>query len=196
MMFAPGYTVFHCGYLKRKWEMISDTPKTDEAQFMPSEQPPAFNLAQYMVKAGFARTLERENAALRGWSKAQLDELHRISEALGTNDGHSSVTHIEILKEENAALRLDAERYRWLPIDSAPMDNKRPLLLASFNSDDGTLQGMDYDGSWESDRESWENPEVYWYWASAENNVEEPTHWMYQPDWYASIDAAMKEEGK
>ena len=42
--------------------------------------------------------LERENAA-------QLKELHRISEALGTNDGHSSVTHIEILKEENATLR-------------------------------------------------------------------------------------------
>jgi hypothetical protein len=42
--------------------------------------------------------LERENAA-------QLKELHRISEALGTNEGHSSVTHIEILKEENAALR-------------------------------------------------------------------------------------------
>ena len=42
--------------------------------------------------------MERENAA-------QLKELHRISEALGTNDGHSSVTHIEILKEENAALR-------------------------------------------------------------------------------------------
>ena len=45
---------------------MSDTPRTDEAQFMPSEQPPAFNLAQYMVKAGFAQTLERENAALRG----------------------------------------------------------------------------------------------------------------------------------
>jgi hypothetical protein len=42
--------------------------------------------------------LKKENAA-------QLAELHRISEALGTNEGHSSVTHIEILKEENAALR-------------------------------------------------------------------------------------------
>ena len=42
--------------------------------------------------------LKRENAA-------QLDELHRISEALGSNDGHSSVTHIEILKGEIAALR-------------------------------------------------------------------------------------------
>ena len=36
---------------------------------------------------------------------AQLDELHRISEALGTNEGHSSVTHIELLKAENAKLR-------------------------------------------------------------------------------------------
>ena len=42
---------------------------------------------------------------LQKQSNAQLDELHRISEALGTNDGHSSVTHIEILKGENAALR-------------------------------------------------------------------------------------------
>lgn len=37
--------------------------------------------------------LERENAA-------QLKELHRISEALGTNEGHSSVTHIETLREQ------------------------------------------------------------------------------------------------
>ena len=50
--------------------------------------------------------LERENAA-------QLKELHGISEALGTNEGHSSVTHIEILKEENAALRKNVEKYRW-----------------------------------------------------------------------------------
>ena len=138
MMFAPRYTVFHCGYLKGEQEM-SDTPRTDETQFKPSEEHPAFNLAQYMVKAEFARTLERENAA-------QLKELHCISEALGSNDGHSSVTHIEILKEENATLReqlkecsaafdrqqeqldrnaeqnaalqKDAERYRWLRNDS------------------------------------------------------------------------------
>jgi hypothetical protein len=42
--------------------------------------------------------LKKENAA-------QLAELTRIAEALGTNEGHSSVTHIEILKKENAALR-------------------------------------------------------------------------------------------
>lgn len=42
---------------------------------------------------------------LQKQSNAQLDELRRINEALGTNEGHSSVTHIEILKGENAALR-------------------------------------------------------------------------------------------
>ena len=78
--------------------MISNTPRTDALIYS------SVDLTQSTI-AGFAQTLERENAALRGWSKAQLDELHRISEALGTNDGHSSVTHIEILKEENAALR-------------------------------------------------------------------------------------------
>ena len=77
---------------------MSDTPRTDELIYS------SVDLSQSTI-AGFAQTLERENAALRGWSKAQLDELHRISEALGTNDGHSSVTHIETLKEENAALR-------------------------------------------------------------------------------------------
>jgi len=37
--------------------------------------------------------LQKENAA-------QLAELTRIAEALGTNEGHSSVVHIEILRKE------------------------------------------------------------------------------------------------
>ena len=138
-----------------------------------------------------ATEYERQNTVLRAENAALREQLAIAHKTVGA----LKIENIK-LTWELTALQLDAERYRWLPIDSAPMDNKRPLLLASFNSDDGTLQGMDYDCSWESDRESWENPEVYWYWASAENNVEEPTHWMYQPDWYASIDAAMKEEGK
>jgi hypothetical protein len=65
---------------------------------------------------------------------------------LGTNEGHSSVTHIEILREklkdcsavvdmqqeqldrnaeQLAALRLDAERYRWLRGEFS-----RPMLEA------------------------------------------------------------------
>jgi hypothetical protein len=74
----------------------------------------------------------------------------------------------------------------WLPIETAPKNNKVPLLLARFN-DDGTMQSFDYDGIWESDQESWEIPEVYWYWASANGNVEEPSHWMYQPEWFDKV---------
>jgi hypothetical protein len=72
---------------------------------------------------------------LRSENAAQLAELHRISEAIGTNEGPSSVDHIlllraeiERLRAEIAALivqlddtharmndlRADAERYRWL----------------------------------------------------------------------------------
>jgi len=39
---------------------------------------------------------------LRSESAAQLNELHEISDALGTNEGHSSVSHIKLLlKEKN-----------------------------------------------------------------------------------------------
>ena len=76
--------------------MISDTPRTDA--LLVDDVFKEDRKLSIQLLTEHARTLERENAA-------QLAELHRISEALGTNDGHSSVTHIEILKEENAALR-------------------------------------------------------------------------------------------
>lgn len=73
----------------------------------------------------------------------------------------------------------------WQPIETAPRNNKRPLLLAEFY--DGKLAGLDWDGRWESDTEEVLSiPQVYWYWASALNSVEEPTHWMFQPEWFAS----------
>jgi hypothetical protein len=36
---------------------------------------------------------------LRGESEAQLAELYKISDALGTNEGHSSVAHIKSLRK-------------------------------------------------------------------------------------------------
>lgn len=69
----------------------------------------------------------------------------------------------------------------WMPIETAPKDNKRPLYPARFD-DQGKLQEIDFDGSWESESESWELPQVYYYWASANDRVEEPTHWAYQND--------------
>ena len=70
---------------------MSNTPRTDALIHS------SLDLSQSTI-AEFAQTLERENTA-------QLAELHRISEALGTNEGHSSVTHIGLLKAENAKLR-------------------------------------------------------------------------------------------
>lgn len=96
-------------------------------------------------------------------------------------------------REKVARLEKDAAQYRWQPISTAPKDNKHPLLLAEFT--DGTLRNLDHDGVWQSESESREMPTVYHFWASANGYVEEPTHWMYQPDWYAAIDAAMKRDG-
>lgn len=67
----------------------------------------------------------------------------------------------------------------WQPIATAPLDNKRPLLLAEFVGQE--LKALDFDGQWMSESESWEMPEVYYFWATAFGRVEEPTHWMYQP---------------
>ena len=80
----------------------------------------------------------------------------------------------------------------WQPIETAPKDNKRPLWLARFN-DDGTMQSFDYNGSWESESESWEMPQVYYYWASESGNVEEPSHWAYQPEWFCALPGAKGE---
>lgn len=68
----------------------------------------------------------------------------------------------------------------WQPIESAPRDNKIPLYLARFN-EAGELQELDFDGAWESESESWELPQVYYFWCSA-NGIEEPTHWAYMVD--------------
>ena len=107
---------------------MSATPKTDALFFPHGRDATAAAEPSLLVCMTQYELLERENAA-------QLKELHRISEALGTNEGHSSATHIEILREQLkdcsaafdrqqemldrnaeqiAALRLDAERYRWL----------------------------------------------------------------------------------
>ncbi|MFE8033806.1 hypothetical protein [Thiohalocapsa marina] len=76
----------------------------------------------------------------------------------------------------------------WQPIETAPKDNKRPLLLAYFN-ERGELTSLDFDGSWECEQESWEMPQLYWYWGS-HNGIEEPTHWTYQPEGFAKLKGA------
>ena len=68
----------------------------------------------------------------------------------------------------------------WHPIETAPKDNKHPLYLAQFNIDTGELIELDWDAAWEAESESWEMPQVYYTWCSANGRVEEPTHWAYQ----------------
>lgn len=77
----------------------------------------------------------------------------------------------------------------WRPIETAPKDNKRPLLLAYFN-EDGELQEIDFNGSWECESESWEMPQTYWFWATANGHTDEPTHWMYEPEGFSKLPGA------
>lgn len=76
--------------------------------------------------------------------------------------------------------------FNWQPIETAPKDNKRPLLLASFD-DRGVLSNVDFNGSWECERESWEMPQEYYFWDSANGMADEPTHWAYQPEGFAKL---------
>lgn len=68
---------------------------------------------------------------------------------------------------------------RWMPIQTAPKDNKRLLYLARID-EQGKLQEIDFDGVWEFWQESREMAHINgWAWCSA-NGIEEPTHWAFQ----------------
>lgn len=82
----------------------------------------------------------------------------------------------------------------WRPIETAPKDNKRPLMIAQYHTETGQLIELDWDATFEAESESWEIPEVYYVWSSANGRVEEPTHWAYQ-DELALIDANKQESG-
>jgi ribonuclease HI len=67
MIFEPGYTVFHCGTLKKKkgeWEMISDTPKTGDA---------------VLEKAALVKELQK------AWECATENGIDRITVSLDSN---------------------------------------------------------------------------------------------------------------
>jgi len=72
---------------------MSDTPRTNFVAHETGDAEWDRSINRFGRMMAHACILERENVA-------QLAELHRISEALGTNEGHSSVTHIEILRKQ------------------------------------------------------------------------------------------------
>jgi hypothetical protein len=105
MMFAPRYTVWHCGYLKKgkremnteadDWanERQSNTPRTDSATFYADT---SVTVTELCVTEEFARTLERENAVLRN----ALSRLIEVHDAMGGKCGTVRIAAEEALKEE------------------------------------------------------------------------------------------------
>lgn len=121
---------------------------------------------------------ERQLAA----ANAEIERLRNIIEEL--RNQYRSVTGLEAA----LAAQKDAERYRWRPIEEAPHDNKVPLFLARFV--DGKLQSFDSGGLWDYETDGWEhgNNRSY-FWASDMGLVEEPSHWMFQPEWFSALAA-------
>ena len=68
---------------------MSDTPRTDEVTW-------DADLSNYVVNAEFARTLERENAALRD----ALSRLIEVHDAMGGKCGTARIAAEEALAKE------------------------------------------------------------------------------------------------
>jgi len=120
MMFAPRYTVWHCGYLKKGKREMSDTPKSDEAKW---ETAPA----AIVVSIYFAQTLERENVALREQLKdcsavvdRQQKQLDRNAEQLAAlhQDASSKWAFLEWRdRAEKAEAKIDSLMLEYCPIE-------------------------------------------------------------------------------
>jgi hypothetical protein len=68
---------------------------------------------------------------------------------------------------------------QWQPIDAAPKDNKRPLLMARFVN--GELCAVDFNGRWEFFDDGGEDHHIQSGYAwTTEQDIGEPTHWAYQ----------------
>ena len=80
---------------------------------------------------------------------------------------------------------------QWQPIETAPKDGKTRIMIADIR--DGEILDMDYDAIYESERESWEMPAIYWIWTSANGRVEHPTHWAPLPIIPTTAEAAKGE---
>jgi hypothetical protein len=65
MMFAPGYTVWHCGTLKKGRREMSNTPRTDKLFFPYGRDATAAAEPSLLVCMTQYELLERENAALQ-----------------------------------------------------------------------------------------------------------------------------------
>ena len=75
MMFAPRYTVWHCGYLKKGKREMSNTPRTDKLFFPYGRDATAAAEPSLLVCMTQYELLERENATLREQLAASRQEV-------------------------------------------------------------------------------------------------------------------------
>ncbi len=90
-----------------------------------------------------------EPAAQQEQSAAQLAELTAISDALGTNEGHSSVDHIWAIKEQLAAAKADLHNAkkslaRYQEVLDQNSDLKEQLAAANKRAEDAERDAKRY----------------------------------------------------
>jgi hypothetical protein len=133
----------------------------------------------YEVVGGNAMTitLTREEA------QQVLDALEGVKDMAWDSDTVAGRKLIETFRARLAQPERSAseEPVTWMPIETAPTDNERPLYLARFN-EDGELVELDFNGAWEYWDESWEMSHINGYCWVSERGIEEPTHWAYQDE--------------
>jgi hypothetical protein len=95
-MFAPRYTVWHCGYLKKGKREMSNTPRTDKLFFPYGRDATAAASPSLLVCMTQFEILERENAALRD----VLSRLIEVHDAMGGMCSPERILAEEALKEE------------------------------------------------------------------------------------------------
>lgn len=96
MMFAPRYTVWHCGYLKKGKREMSNTPRTDKLFFPYGRDATAAAEPSLLVCMTQFEILERENASLRN----ALSRLVEVHDAMGGMCSPERIAAEEALKEE------------------------------------------------------------------------------------------------
>ena len=177
---------------------MSNTPRTDARTFriLSSLQ----SGTEDVVHAEVAKELELELAEAQAEKDALKSAAQGVIDRWDSPRWKEEAPTAESINALRCALQASMQMEGWQPIDIAPKDNKRPLMLAQFDSS-GHLLAVDYNGIWHSDSESWEIPELYWYWQGENDSVEEPTHWTYQPPWFdraamtSSPSGAQRKEG-
>ncbi len=169
--------------LETIWHSVSDDKETNAAyqrlKAVLSQQPAGVDEA-FLTNG--TRVEWQDNfgrwwpATITGWHPATYDA--RLDDGCDAN-GYAR-GRFRALASSPPSAPVPPNAVVWHPIETAPKDNKRPLYLAQFNTETGDLIDLDWDASWEPESESWEIPQVYYIWRSANGRVEEPTHWAYQ----------------